>query len=252
MIKLEKQKIADIEIIKNNIEEITEYLINSDKQNLISTISMPMLGEVKKNREYSAALKNSEIVLPDGIGIVFLSKLIYGRNSIEKRITGPDFFLFFNKYANNIGLKYFFIGSTEKVLNRIINKLSADFPNIKISGTISPPFGVWDEDTNYEFIKKINTSSPHVLWVAMTAPKQEIWAYKNRDKLDVRIIAPIGAAFDFYAGTKRRAPMFFRKLGFEWAYRIYQEPLRMGKRYLKGFPVYFQYLLKSFIKKRKK
>ncbi len=250
--KLHKKEIAGIDIIGESIDEIIEYILNHKKKITVSTLSMPMLGELKNNTEYFDALKHSEIVLPDGIGIIILSKIRDGKNSLKKRIAGPDFFIRFNYYANREKLKYFFMGSTQKTLSKIEEKIKKDFPDIIISGTHSPPFGKWDEKTDEEIIRKINELEPDVLWVAMTAPKQEIWVYKNRDNLNPKIVAAIGAAFDFYAGTKKRAPEFFRKLGLEWFYRTIKEPLRMGKRYLKGFTPFINYFFRYLIKRIKK
>ncbi len=252
MLNLIKKNIAGIKIIFNNLEDISNCVINSENQTILSTLSMPLLGELHENRDYFNALENSEIVLPDGMGIVLLSKIIYGKDSIKKRVTGPDFFLFFNEKANKNKLKYFFLGSTIETLEKIENKIKAEYPDIIISGTLSPPFGNWDEKINNEILKKINDANPDVLWVAMTAPKQEIWVYENRDRIKARIIASIGAAFDFFAGTKRRAPEIFRRLGLEWLYRIFQEPFRMGKRYLKGFPYFIFYLFKGLKKRGEK
>ncbi len=251
-IKLKSREIAEISVCALQMEEISDYILSSEKQIVISTLSMPMLGEVKKNIDYKKALKNSEIVLPDGIGIVFLSKIIGGKYSIKKRITGPDFFLFFNRVANKENLSYFFLGSTEKTLSKIKERIGQEWPNIKVSGVLSPPFGQWTDEINNKIIENINRVNPDVLWVGMTAPKQEIWVFKNRGRLTSKIIASIGAAFDFYAGTKKRAPKIFQNLGLEWLYRTAQEPVRMGKRYLKGLPAFIYFSFEGFCKRFKK
>ena len=252
MVELIRKNIAGIEIISNNLNELSDFILNTDQQIIVSTLSMPMLGELNKNKKYMQALKNSEIVLPDGIGIVLLSKITHGKHSIKKRIAGPDFFIYFNGIANKSKLKYFFLGSTIETLKKIEEKLSKEYPDIIISGTISPPFGKWDKATEEKIIKEINKANPDIVWVAMTAPKQEIWVYQNRDVIKVKTVASIGAAFDFYAETKKRAPEIFRKFGLEWLYRTFQEPFRMGKRYLKGFPFFILYLFKGLINRVKK
>ncbi len=247
---LKVQKIADINIFSGPIEELIEYIINNnDKKIILSTLSLPLLGELKNNIDYKKSLEDSEIVLPDGIGILILSALIYGKNRIKNRIAGPDFFIKFNKIANEKKISYFFLGSTEETLKKIEERIKKEHPEIIFKGYYSPPFGEWDKAENEKILNKINEAKPDVLWIAMTAPKQEIWVYKNREKLNVKFIASIGAAFDFFAGTKKRAPKFFRKTGLEWLYRTFQEPKRMGKRYFKGFPAFLYYLFKSLGKK---
>ncbi len=250
--KLKTKEVAGISVCALQMEEIADYILSSERQVVISTLSMPMLGVIKKNMEYKNALRNSEIILPDGIGIVILSKIFKGKHSIKKRITGPDFFLFFNRIANEKKLSYFFMGSTEETLSKIRGRLDKEWPNVKVSGVLSPPFGQWSDEVNKKIIENINKAKPDVLWIAMTAPKQEIWVSKNRERLKVKIIASIGAAFDFYAGNKKRAPLFFQNLGLEWLYRTMQEPIRMGRRYLKGLPAFICFLFKGLYKRLKK
>ena len=107
-------------------------------------------------------------------------------------------------------------------------------------------------EENDRIVDLVNRCKPDVLWVAMTAPRQDIWVYKNRKRLNVRIVVPVGAAFDFFAGTRARAPMWMQKIGLEWLHRTLKEPIRMGLRYLRGFPYFLLILSKEMIGKTRK
>jgi N-acetylglucosaminyldiphosphoundecaprenol N-acetyl-beta-D-mannosaminyltransferase len=112
-----------------------------------------------------------------------------------------------------------------------------DFPSINVLGTYSPPFQAeFNDEENLLMIEAVNRVKPDILWVGMTAPKQEKWIYRNKNKLDMRLLGPIGAAFDFYAGSTRRSSAFFQKAGLEWLPRFLREPRRMWRRNLVSNP----------------
>ena len=115
--------------------------------------------------------------------------------------------------------------------------MESDFPNIRVVGTISPPFKEdFSEEENLMIVEAINRARPDVVWVGMTAPKQEKWIYEYREKLDVKVLGPVGAVFDFYTGKVKRSPAIFQKSGMEWLPRFVQEPRRLWKRNLISNP----------------
>jgi len=194
---------------------------------------------------FKHAIKNADLIVPDGIGIVIASKLLGG--NIQTRITGTDIFLGLSKELNKSNkFSVFFLGSTEENLAKIKKKMKHDFPNIKISGTFSPPFKheFNDEDNNL-MIDAINQAKPDVLWVGMTAPKQEKWIYQNKDRLNVKFIGPIGAVFDFYTGNVKRSHPFFQNIGLEWLPRLLKQPQRLYSRTLISAPRFFIRILKQ-------
>jgi len=147
------------------------------------------------------------------------------------------------------GLKYFFLGSSKKTLCLIAERMKQDFPYIEVCGTYSPPFkNEFRNEDNQLMIKAVNEAKPDVLWVGMTAPKQEKWIYENRDKLNVPFIAAIGAVFDFYAGTKERSSGFWITIGLEWLPRFLKEPGRLWERNFKSTPIFLGWVLKEKIK----
>jgi exopolysaccharide biosynthesis WecB/TagA/CpsF family protein len=128
-----------------------------------------------------------------------------------------------------------FMGSSEKVLALIRERAAVDYPNLEVV-TFSPPYKPeFSDEDNKQIIDAINNANPDLLWIGMTAPKQEKWVYVHRDSLNVNChIGTIGAVFDFYAGTVKRAPLWWQRHGLEWLYRLLKEPKRMWRRYLVG------------------
>ena len=235
---IHKSKILGIPVTHSSYKDIEEYLLESGPKSRtvidIVTMSFPMIGVYEKNLSYRKAINESSVTLPDGIMMVWLSRLSKAR--IKERISGPDFFRQFSKRANLEKIGYFFLGSTPEVLDKIQNRLAQEFPDIKWCGGYSPPFNSWPEKEEEKIIKIVNSSKSDILWVGLTAPKQEIWVCRNKARLHTRLVASIGATFDFYAGTRKRAPQLMQRLGFEWLFRILQEPFRMGPRYLSAIP----------------
>jgi len=200
------------------------------------------------DRVYRQAMQNADIILPDGVGMVIASFILRGK--IRKRITGSDIFIELSRQLNNKnGYRYFFLGSTEQKLQLICEKVKADFPNITISGSYAPPFKTeFSRDENRVMIEKINQANPDVLWIGMTAPKQEKWIYQNKNELHTACIAPVGAVFDFYIGAIKRSHPFFFKLGMEWLPRLIREPRRLWRRMFVSAPKFMIRLIKQRVK----
>lgn len=128
-----------------------------------------------------------------------------------------------------------FMGSSDTVLEMIMQKAAIDYPNLEII-SYSPPYKTeFSDEDNTAIIKAVNEADPDLLWIGMTAPKQEKWAYQHWKDLDIHChVGTIGAVFDFYAGTAKRAPQWMREHSLEWLYRLFKEPRRMWRRYLIG------------------
>ena len=128
-----------------------------------------------------------------------------------------------------------FMGSSEKVLDLIVKRAAKVYPHLKIV-TYSPPYKPeFSEEDNKAIIDAINAADPDLLWIGMTAPKQEKWTYSHWDELNIHChVGTIGAVFDFFAGTVERAPIWWQRHGLEWLYRLLKEPKRMWRRYIIG------------------
>lgn len=202
------------------------------------------LATADKDKEFRRALIDTNQLVADGVGLVLAAGLAGTR--LEPRVTGNEYFeallQFLHGQREKLGRKarVFFFGSSQHVLDRIAAKFERQYPNLELCGVLSPPFGEWDESVNAAMIATINAAQPDVLWVGMTAPKQEKWVYRNRTRLDAAVIGSIGAVFDFYAETYPRAPEWACRAGLEWLVRLAREPRRMWKRTFISLP-YFLY-----------
>lgn len=204
--------------------------IGLDDNLVISTLNPYSFLIAEKDEHFKSALLNSDVLLPDGQGIVWAEKFLYGKSI--KKIAGYDIFVHLMKTLQKQKGSCFFFGSTEETLKKIKNKVAKDYPSVEVN-YLSPPFkDEFSEEENIKFTSFINSKTPNVLFVGMTAPKQEKWVLSNKEKLNVPIIASIGAVFDFYAGNVKRPSQFWIKLGLEWFIRFLQEPRRLFKRNL--------------------
>jgi len=198
-----------------------------------------------KDAAFKSSLQNADILLPDGAGIVLAARILC--RPIKERVAGSDFFLGLSEVAEKEGqLKYFFLGSTQAVLERIQKRLAVDYPSIRLCGVYSPPYKEeFDDEDNKVMIDLINEARPDVLWVGMTAPKQEKWIFQNRNRLNVPFTAAIGAVFDFYAGSIERPSERWQRLGLEWLGRFLKEPRRLWQRNLISMPIFLYWVMRA-------
>lgn len=197
---------------------------------------------------FADALKSADWLVPDGVGVVQASWFLGGR--IHERITGSDVFrAVHDRLQAAGGGRVFFLGSTEDTLARIREKMAEDWPALIVAGTCSPPFRTEFSDAEIDdMVAAINAARADVLWVGMTAPKQEEWIHRVIDRLDVRFVAAIGAVFDFYIGRVKRSHPVFQQLGLEWLPRLLQEPKRLWRRMFVSAPIFVWHVLKARIK----
>ena len=202
---------------------------------LINTINAHSYNTALKDKLFAEALMNGDALVPDGASIVMACRKLHAVSQPKERIAGWDLFVFEMDKLNRKGGKCFFMGSSEKVLALIQQRAAVDYPNIEIE-TYSPPYKPeFSLEDNRAIIDAINRANPDLLWIGMTAPKQEKWTYAHWKELNVHChVGNIGAVFDFYAGTVKRAPLWWQQHGLEWAYRLLKEPRRMWKRYVLG------------------
>ena len=178
---------------------------------------------------FKDALCAADAVVADGVGVRIAARLI--RRKLGPRITGIDYFrALMGALEARGGGRVAFFGSQPQVLELLASRCAAAFPRVDVVLTLSPPYGAWTREANEEFIAAINGARPEVLWVGMTAPKQEKWVSENRPHLQCGVVGSVGAVFDYFAGTVRRAPQWLCDLGLEWAYRLSREPKRLWER----------------------
>jgi N-acetylglucosaminyldiphosphoundecaprenol N-acetyl-beta-D-mannosaminyltransferase len=189
----------------------------------------------RQDPEFRRALLDADIVLADGVGVTIAGRLLH--RNLGPRITGLDFFRSMQASLVEGGkVRVAFFGSSNEVLQRLVARVAADHPAVEVVAAISPPYGTWSDADNEHFLAALNAARPDVVWVGMTAPRQEKWVAKNRHRLNVPVIASVGAVFDYFAGTIRRAPDWVCRAGLEWLYRLAGEPRRLWRRTLVSAP----------------
>jgi N-acetylglucosaminyldiphosphoundecaprenol N-acetyl-beta-D-mannosaminyltransferase len=201
-----------------------------------------------QNHELAAAINDFELASPDGMPLVWLSKL-GGVTGIE-RVDGPNSMLAICEQGVALRYRHFFYGSTEETLAALEGRLRALFPGIQIAGSISPPFRRLTEEENEDIAHRINCAQPDIVWVGLGMPKQELWVAQNAWRLEAPVILAVGAAFGFTAGLVRRAPRWMQRSGLEWAFRLSQEPRRLWKRYLVGNPYFIWLVARELVSRR--
>ncbi|PID91735.1 MAG: hypothetical protein CSA96_06560 [Bacteroidetes bacterium] len=212
-------------------------------QKLINTINAYSYVVAEEDEEFKKALQASDLLLPDGFPIVWAVKRFCNEQIFK--IAGADIHQYLLEKANKEALKVFYLGSMPSTLEAIGERIGRVYPNVTFS-CFSPPYKpVFSDEDNRQMLDAVNAFKPDILFVGMTAPKQEIWSYRHKDSLDTGVICSIGAVFDFYAGTVKRAPAWMIKLRLEWFFRLVKEPKRMWRRYLVYSPRFFRYVLQK-------
>ena len=212
---------------------------------LINTVNAHSFNTAKKDQLFADALTNGDVLIPDGVSIVKACKWIKAKSQPKERIAGWDLFSFemekLERESEELRTKseeskiVMFMGSSQKVLDLIVKRATEVYPHLKVV-TYSPPYKPeFSDEDNKAIIDAINAANPDLLWIGMTAPKQEKWTYSHWNELNIHChVGTIGAVFDFFAGTVERAPIWWQEHGLEWLYRLMKEPKRMWRRYIIG------------------
>ena len=224
---------------------------------LINTVNAHSFNVAQKDEVFAAALRGGDYLIPDGASILKACKWLKAKSQPKERIAGWDLFAFEmqrlegKSKKEGVKGKVMFMGSSEKVLAKIRERVATDYPNLEVV-TYSPPYKPeFSDEDNKAVIKAINDANPDLLWIGMTAPKQEKWTYAHWNELNIHChVGTIGAVFDFYAGTAKRAPQWWQEHSLEWLYRLCIEPKRMWRRYLLGNPLFLYNVLKEKIGKQ--
>lgn len=216
---------------------------------LINTINAHSYNTALKDELFAEALCNGDVLLPDGASVVKACRWLKAKSQPKERVAGYDLFLFEMDKLNRKGGKCFFMGSSPRVLELIKRRAAVDYPNIVVE-SYSPPYKPeFTKEDNDLILAAVNGSAPDLLWIGMTAPKQEKWTYAHWDMLNIQChVGTIGAVFDFYAGTSTRAPQWCQDHSLEWLYRLVKEPRRMWRRYLIGNPLFLWNIWKEYRK----
>lgn len=237
MVMDRKQELQYCTILKTNINVtnmdktiryITEHL-EELKGNYICVSNVHTTVMAFRDEYYRTIQNSGAMALPDGQPLSIVSRARGYRNA--ERVPGPDVMPKIFQLSEKKGYTHYFYGSSANTLGELKKVLLASYPDLKVAGMYSPPYRELTPEEDEKIIEQINAAHPDFVWVALGAPKQEIWMYQHRERIHSLMIG-VGAAFDFIAGTVKRAPMWMQRLCLEWVYRIMQDPKRMLPRYL--------------------
>ncbi|HKV48320.1 MAG TPA: WecB/TagA/CpsF family glycosyltransferase [Candidatus Acidoferrales bacterium] len=196
----------------------------------IAVTGMHGITEAQRDPQFRHILNSADLVVPDGMPLVWL-----GRRrglALPRRVYGPELMAASCAHGVTRGFRHFLYGGGPGVADRLARALRERFPGIQIVGTLSPPFRSLTTEEDTADVSTINQSGTDVVWVSLSEIKQDTWMFEHRDRLNVPVLIGIGAAFDFFTGLKKQAPEWMRESGFEWLFRLLQEPRRLWRRYL--------------------
>lgn len=229
---MEKRKVLTSLISTGTFNDFTEniFRLTEEKQSsYVCFANVHMVIEAYKDKSFNKILNEADIATPDGAP---LSKVMWLIDKFrQERVCGMDILPVLLKEAADKGKSVYFYGSTDDVLNAMINKINAELPQLKVAGVYSPPFRTLTTAEDQEIIENINQSKADLVFVALGCPKQEKWMAAHKGKVNACMLG-VGQAFLVYAGLEKRLPQWARDLSLEWLYRLYLEPNRLWKRYL--------------------
>lgn len=211
--------------------EAIDKLIHENKNAFVVTPNVDHIVQLEAGGELCEVYKKADLILADGKPLIWISKW-YG-TPIKEKISGSDLFPLLCEHAMKKNYKMFFLGAAKGVATKAAENLSIKYPGLHIVGTYSPPMGF--ENNAFEIKKieeKIKQVAPHILIVGLGCPKQELFIFHNKERLNVPISLGLGASLDFEAGNIKRAPRWMSNYGLEWLFRMFQDPKRLVKRYL--------------------
>lgn len=226
-IQAEKSNILGVEFNLVSYEDVLSTIDKwrrSGKKSYITLTPAISVMLCNRDKKLHCATANAGLTLPDSIGIILAAKLLgYGTCG---RVSGPTLMLKCCDWGRSYGYRHYFYGGAESIADRLAEELSTIYPGLQIAGTFSPPFHQLSQSEDLRIVEIINATKPDVVWVGLGTPKQEKWMADHIGRIKATAMIGVGAAFDFHAGNVRWAPVWVRKIGMEWFYRLILEPKR--------------------------
>ena len=210
---------------------IRQLLHEGKGRHYVVTPNVDHIVRLSRDEAFRNVYAGASLVIPDGMPLVWASRPL--GHPLQTRVTGADLLCRICEMAASTGWSVFLLGGRDGVPERAAQNLRARYPGLRIAGTYSPPMGFeHDHAENQRAIEEVNRARPDILAIGLGAPKQELWIAAHRNELQFGVGLCIGAAIDFAAGTLERAPLWMQEHGFEWLWRLIQDPKRLWKRYL--------------------
>lgn len=228
--------IFGVELDNINMEEATEQVelfLKSEKLNTIYTPNTEIVMEAKKERQLKELLNKGDLIIPDGIGLIYASRI--RKKPLKERVTGFDLSIKMLEIANENNYSLYLLGGEEGVSKKAGENIKLKYPNINIVGYRNGYFkGSHNGNPNHieerNIISEINDLKPDIIFVGLGFPRQEKWIEYNKKQINSKVIIGNGGVMDILSGNSKRAPEIFQKLGLEWFYRLLQEPSRIKRQ----------------------
>ena len=231
------------------IAQMERWVESRENCRYIAVTGMHGVIEARHDRLFREALRGADLVVPDGMPLVWLGRRQGFR--LPRRVYGPELMLRFWQQTNDKGYRHFFYGGAPGVATALASRFEREFPGHRIVGTFSPPYRPLTPDEDSAVIRMIHGARPDFVWVGIGTPKQERWMHAHRELLGPCILVGVGAAFDFHTGRTRSAPRWMGEHGLEWLFRLCQEPRRLWRRYLVNGPQFAGLVLLELLNLKK-
>jgi N-acetylglucosaminyldiphosphoundecaprenol N-acetyl-beta-D-mannosaminyltransferase len=231
--RMEQGKVLGTTLDLTTYEQALERMIQMVERGgatAVAAANTQLIAEAAYDATYATVLAGFEMVVPDGMPLVWALRL--DGHTIADRVYGPH--LMRHVLANAPArMKHYFFGGTAECLDRLKLRATEISPKIRVVGSVSPPFGQWDEETEEALIKGINSSEADFIWVALGGVRQEMWISKNKRRFKHGVFLAVGDAFALVAGMRSYAPEWMQRMGLTWLFRLMQEPRRLFSRYMR-------------------
>ena len=242
-----KYEVFGIKINKASLDEVVSqifFFLKNKTKKIIFYVNTHSINISQTDISFKKVLNKADFSYCGGLGPVLAGKIL--NNISFTKTTTPDFIFKIFDFLEKNSKKVYFLGNNEKVLKKMILVLKNKYPRLIVCGYHD---GFFQDKENLKIIKKINQSKPDLLLVGMGSPRQEKWIINNYQKIDAKVFWSVGALFEVLSGERRRLPKFFNDYGFEWIFRLMQEPRRLWRRYLIGNFSFLILILKKLIQK---
>ena len=217
-------------VMPGNVDQAVDTLgrwVREGRRAYVCCVSVHGLVTAQRDPEIRSAINNAELAVTDGMPLVWWCRRAGFRNAT--RVCGSELM---ETLCARGTYRHFFYGGSQEVVERLVARLTERMPNLVVAGYRSPPFRPLTDEEDAAEVALINSARADFVWIGLGMPKQEKWMVSHQKKINATALIGVGAAFDFHAGTKRRAPEWMQHVGLEWLFRLVTEPRRLGRRYL--------------------
>ena len=227
---------------------VIEAYVSTRTPRQVATVNLDFLRIARHEPAFAQALRDADLALADGMPLVWVAHL-RGCRDIT-RVDGPTSMKLIMRHGADLGWRHYLYGGSPHSLPLLLERLQQEIPSVSIVGSDAPPFRDLSNDETTAALERINSAEPHFVWVGLGMPKQELWMARHQHLITAPVMLGVGAAFDFHAGIKRRAPLWMQNSGLEWLHRLSSEPKRLGRRYLHGNARFLMLVAQDLIKER--